>query len=144
MELAQQLQAQQGNANRMSQFGSNQSAEALRRMMAANQSVGDMAGKQRSQGFDEQATKARAHDSINQLNAGYSQWAQQGNNQNKVLGFDMHAKKAAGKTGQYNQNANATQQAGNQNQAFLSGVGQAGAQTVATLTDEEKKKKAYG
>ncbi len=143
-ELAQQLMAQQGGANRTNQFGMDQARAAQQRALQSIQATGDMSYRQRGQAFDEGATKARARDSIAGLNAGYNQWAQQGNNQNAMNTANYNMNRVAGATGQANQTANAKNVQGTQDAAFYSGAGQAGAQTVAALTDEEKKKKGYG
>jgi hypothetical protein len=140
MELASQLAAQQGGANRMNAMSMDQAANAQRRALQAIQQSGQLGGQMRGQDFDEQSQKARAKDAISQLNAGYNMWQQTGNNQNHMNLANYRMSRVAGQTGQYNQNANAHNQAGAESAALWSGIGQAGAQTAGSLADYYKKK----
>jgi hypothetical protein len=117
----------------MNAMSMDQAANAQRRALQAIQQSGELGGRIRGQDFDEQAQKARARDAIAQFNAGYSQWAQTGNNQNAMNVANYNLQRAAGRTGQLNLNANAHQQAGNDQAAMTSGIAQAGAQAAGAI-----------
>ena len=67
-QLAAQLSAGQGSANRMSREGMQQAAQAQEARMRAMQAAGQMAGSQRQQSFNEQAQAAQAGDAISRFN----------------------------------------------------------------------------
>lgn len=79
LELAASLQNQQGAANRMSQEGMDMAGMAQQRVLDAIMGKGEMAGRMRSQGFNENMQTAQARDMINQYNAGARERAQRYN-----------------------------------------------------------------
>ena len=68
LELAQQLAAQQGSADRAALRGTEVSSQAANRAFQALQAQGNMAGSLRSQDFGEAAQRAQAQDAINRFN----------------------------------------------------------------------------
>lgn len=69
VELAAQLQAQQGGAMRANRAGLEGAAMAARRRALANMQMGQFGGQMRGQGFEEDSAKARAADEIARFNA---------------------------------------------------------------------------
>lgn len=69
LELASRLVADQGAANRAADQSTDVAALQQQRALQAILSSGELGGKIREQGFNEDIQKARAQDSINQLNA---------------------------------------------------------------------------
>jgi hypothetical protein len=69
-DLAAQLSAQQGNANRANQYGGQAAAAAQMRALQAIESSGQMAGSVRGQDWKQNAEKAAAKDRIGMFNAG--------------------------------------------------------------------------
>lgn len=144
-ELASQLSAQQGDADRLANTSLKTAAGAQERALQAIMGAGDLSSKYRSQEFGEEAEKAKAQDAINRFNTSNLQDIQQRNigsqnraqemnlanrqdilNRNVNVGnqeqqynksllqqqFENQAKLAAGKTGQYNQEAQSELQKG--------------------------------
>lgn len=150
MELAQQLAAQQGGANRLNEASVNQAATAQQRALQAIQQSGQLASNVRGQEYGQQADRARAHDAIDQLNAGYNMWAQQGTNANEIAKANFRQAQAAGATGQYNANAGANDAAAAESRGFWGTAGNAtgdalkGAyKSYEASQEEEKKKRGY-
>jgi hypothetical protein len=85
LELAAQLQNQQGAAQRGSQQGFDIAAQAQQRALDALQRKGQMSGNIRAQDFDEAARRAAAQDEINRFNVSQRTGAQQ-RNINRDLG----------------------------------------------------------
>lgn len=69
LALAQQMQNQQGSAQRASQQGLDIAALAQQRALESIMQSGQLGGQIRGQDFNEQAQKAQAQDMINQFNA---------------------------------------------------------------------------
>jgi hypothetical protein len=78
-ELASQMSAQQGAADRNARGGLEVAAQAQRRALEAAMQSGQLGGQIRGQDFEEQAQKARAVDAIRQFNAANSISMQQRN-----------------------------------------------------------------
>lgn len=68
LELAAQLQAQQGAADRNNRAGLDVAAQAQQRALEAILQSGELGGKVQSQQFSEEAQKAAAQDAINRFN----------------------------------------------------------------------------
>jgi hypothetical protein len=79
MEMANRMLAQQAAATRGSAAGVNVAAEAQKRALEAIQQQGTMATGMRTQGFNEDARKAEATDSINRFNVGLTNQTQAAN-----------------------------------------------------------------
>lgn len=87
MELAQQLAAQQGSADRNSQAGTQAAGQARQRALAAMAAAGQAAGAVRGQDFGENAAKAAAQDEVNKYNTGLRQNTNQFNSNAKDKTF---------------------------------------------------------
>ncbi len=161
-ELAAQLGAQQGQADRDANSSLKVAAGAQERALQAIMGGGDMATKMRSQEFGEEAEKAKAQDAINRFNTtnlqdigqrniasqnaaqvanlankqdilnknvGVSNQQQQYNKELQQRQFDNQVKLAAGKSGQYGQQAqgelNQGQMIGNAASNIGGGIGSA-------------------
>lgn len=129
MELAAQLQGQQGGAMRANVAARSAQADAARRKALATMQLGEFGGNVRQQGFNEFGAKATAQDSINKFNKATSrdlkQWATNG--QAAALAGQAQGKDAA---------ANGAAET-------FGGVGQGIAEIGGTAADLELKKK-YG
>lgn len=77
------LQADQENANRLAEQGTDLASANADRRLQAIQGMGDYSSQLRSQQFGEQATKAGAKDAVNNYNTGLLNQTAQLNNQNK-------------------------------------------------------------
>jgi hypothetical protein len=126
MELAQQLAAQQGGADRNAQSSMQIAGNAQDRALQAMISSGQMAGGIRNQDWSQAAEKARANDDINRFNTGTANQFQLANRQNQ---YDAKAGQAAGIGSQMNLNS---AQAGHQ-QNLWNGIGQAASQGIGQM-----------
>lgn len=91
LELASQLQNQQGAASRRSQEGMNTAARAEDRALQALLQGGEMAGSLRGQDFEEQSRVQQAQDQINSFNTANKQQVQNVNvdRRNMAKGYNL-------------------------------------------------------
>lgn len=126
LELAAQLEAQQGGAMRAHKAGQNAAAMAARRRALANMQMGQFGSQLRGQDFGEKSDRAKAQDVIEKFNANHKV----GNFWNATQGqAQALSNQAAVKEGQ----------AQNTSQTW-SGVGAAGVQATGSLYDPDKQK----
>lgn len=129
LELAAQLQSQQGGAMRANQAARSAQAVAARRKALAAMQLGEFGGGMRRQGFEEFGAKASAQDNIDKFNKSTTRdlrtWA--ATNQGNALTGDAAARDAAGADSARNWAA----------------AGQLAGETIGSYADYENKKK-YG
>lgn len=115
MELMGALEAQQGGANRASDWANQIEVAGQQRALQALQQSGNWAGQMRGQSFSEDATRRAAADAWNQYQTGLiaDRQSQYGNAAQQAYANQMNA--TAGATGQYMGASNNLQQQSQQN-----------------------------
>jgi hypothetical protein len=93
-DFASQLQAQQSGSDRNARSSLSVAAQAQDRALQSIMQAGDLASKNRSQDFSEQAQKAQAQDAINKFNVQNLQDVQQRNisSQNQAAQYNLAQK----------------------------------------------------
>jgi hypothetical protein len=105
MDLMGALAAQQGGANRASDYANQIAIAGQQRALQALQQSGDWAGRMRDQSFSEDSARRAQADAFNMVNVGMmNDWTRaRGDAVQTAYGNQMAA--TAGATGQYNQSA---------------------------------------
>jgi len=142
MEMAQQMMAQQGAANRASTQGANIAASANRAALEALKASGGMASQYRQQGVKEAQDRARAHDDISRFNVANAQSTNQRNTDRALSAqkdrFGMEVGKTQGIANAGVGQANNSIQSGNQTAAMWANGGAAAGDLVLELAKRKK------
>jgi hypothetical protein len=125
-ELAAQLSAHQGNADRAQTAGLEHGAQAQRRILDALSGRGQLAGSLRQQDFGENSAKAQARDAINRYNAGSREKATYYNAQLPAQQFALKMQKLAGKSTAARGAADQAGRDGDRTANMWAGIGNAG------------------